>query len=510
MHASSNNTQHSSSVDHFQMLHTIIEEGIKNQKEEITLGIPAKAGISDEKIQELIRFYGKFKGIIHLQLEKESGISNLNERAIIADIARHNKQAMERKEKLKQKGINNSAAPKRILFTINNSPQLQAQTQTATENSLQTSMSELKQDIEQRQKDSQKKFEQLQKNWQQIQDSFEEMKDRLDVLEESREMRMLKENANYRDDKIAQFELAKLYENGIGIKKDEKKALALFKRSSELKYGRAQNKMGEIFEQGLFGVEKSASKALKHYLEIQYNDEGDRYEKGIVNCARLWYALIIIKKEVMTNIEEAIKEKSEEEKREHGSENSFDPENYRIELEKSIIIYNTLLTKSIFKHLEPIAKKGNSEAQYYFALCNEGVENTIINNNTAVVENLEKSAKSQFYLAQFKLGLAYEAGLYGLEKNVDKASNLFEKAAKVGHAGSQCMLRYMASKNMTVEFKKPAEEKTSKEQDVNTLIQKARDNDKYAQFELANYTPPEVKPQNEQLGVVQQKLKHNS
>ncbi|MFQ5624082.1 MAG: caspase family protein [Paracoccaceae bacterium] len=60
----------------------------------------------------------------------------------------------------------------------------------------------------------------------------------------------------------AQFELAKLYETGIGVEQDPKRALELFRQSAENDFPDALNDLGFMYYQGGLGLARDTDKAL--------------------------------------------------------------------------------------------------------------------------------------------------------------------------------------------------------------------------------------------------------
>ena len=59
--------------------------------------------------------------------------------------------------------------------------------------------------------------------------------------------------------------LARCYESGIGTQRDESEALKLFQLVANHDDVDAQCKLGEIYEEGLLGVEKDDAVALEWY-----------------------------------------------------------------------------------------------------------------------------------------------------------------------------------------------------------------------------------------------------
>ncbi len=63
------------------------------------------------------------------------------------------------------------------------------------------------------------------------------------------------------------------------------------------------------------------------------------------------------------------------------------------------------------------------------------------------IENLEKMADKGNAEAQAKLGLMYEFGLGGVNKDIKKAMLYFEKAAKQGHSKAIQRLDFLKHQN---------------------------------------------------------------
>jgi hypothetical protein len=100
----------------------------------------------------------------------------------------------------------------------------------------------------------------------------------------------------------AQFELARLMEQGVGGPADPAGALALYQASAAQDYGNALNELGFIHYQGLFGLTPDAAKGIEYFTlaarerdpEAQYNlaaliDDGVVPDRGPEDAAALLY-----------------------------------------------------------------------------------------------------------------------------------------------------------------------------------------------------------------------------
>ncbi len=69
-----------------------------------------------------------------------------------------------------------------------------------------------------------------------------------------------------KDDPEAMFELAKLYEKGIGTKQDFATAVSLYQKSADLDYADAINDLGFLYFQGASGVSRNPEKAIRYFV----------------------------------------------------------------------------------------------------------------------------------------------------------------------------------------------------------------------------------------------------
>ena len=106
-------------------------------------------------------------------------------------------------------------------------------------------------------------------------------------------------------DPEAMFELAKLYEKGIGTAQDFGKALSLYKKSADLGFADAINDLGFFYYQGAEGVKRDPEKAVALFVraadlkhpQAMYNvaaliDDGVIKGKTPQDAARYLYAAL--------------------------------------------------------------------------------------------------------------------------------------------------------------------------------------------------------------------------
>lgn len=84
-------------------------------------------------------------------------------------------------------------------------------------------------------------------------------------------------------DPEAMFELAKLYEKGIGTSQDVDRALALYRKAAELGFADAQNDLGFLYFQGAAGLKRDQSLAVDYFLKAA----DQRHPQAMYNVAAL-------------------------------------------------------------------------------------------------------------------------------------------------------------------------------------------------------------------------------
>ena len=98
-------------------------------------------------------------------------------------------------------------------------------------------------------------------------------------------------------DAEAYFHLASMTEKGIGTKKDEAKAIELYKSSSRLRFAPAQHALGMIYGKGLNGAKQNLRLA-KQYFDLAS-------AKGLEQ-AQLDYGIILLQQEDVTQQKEGL------------------------------------------------------------------------------------------------------------------------------------------------------------------------------------------------------------
>ena len=154
---------------------------------------------------------------------------------------------------------------------------------------------------------------------------------------------------------------------------------------------------------------------------------------------------------------------------------------YRICMEKDeqcamklfMLIYENKIemqsTDELYQLINQPARRGNAEAQFYFAKMFQ-TGNGIAKNEREALNWLEKSAgkgKSKGYvIAQYELGNMYRYG-QGVKMNINTAKKWYAKSAAQGHYDSQNSLTELSqsTKEKPVKEKKVKEPKVKKEKE---------------------------------------------
>jgi len=251
----------------------------------------------------------------------------------------------------------------------------------------------------------------------------------------------------------AQLELAKRYEEnyhkGIDVKKNEQAALKYYLLSNDHFYTRAfsLNKLGEIYEHGLFSEEIDFNKAEDYYTEALEKD----FELTCLNYVRIIY------KRYYTRIKRIL----ENNPRSHYNKNE------EIQIAKLISALDILKIVTLKENPKP-------EAQYYLALFKVGISGLIKSDSTEALNNLTNAANQKYLLALRALGNAYLTEKYGLKKCVKTAREWYQKAASQGDLDSQRIiytLQHIDLMNTAKESKEEVKEQKEKAEQSAVITQ---------------------------------------
>ena len=211
------------------------------------------------------------------------------------------------------------------------------------------------------------------------------------------------------NDKSIQFYLAKIYNMGYGVPKNESEAVRWYRKSAMQGYAKAQNNLGVMYANGQ-GVAKDESEAVKWYRKAA--------EQG---CAHAQHNLAVM----YANGQGVAKDERE-----------------------------------AVKWYRKAAEQGNARAQY-----NLGVMYAdgcgVAQNGSVALKWYRKAAEQGHALAQYRLALIYRFG-WGVSKDKREAVRWFRKSAEQGYARAQFYLAMMYDTEFPTEavkwYRKAAEQ----------------------------------------------------
>ena len=236
----------------------------------------------------------------------------------------------------------------------------------------------------------------------------------------------------------AQFEVARCYQNGMGVEKNEENAVVWYKKAAEQGNAEAQCALGECYQQA-----GNAEMAFQQYMvaardygrpEAQFEvarcyQNGTGVEKNEENAV-VWY-------------------KKAAEQCDAEAQCALGECYYQARgVEKD--------DKEARRWYEAAATQGNVTAQYM-----TGRLYAALSYNVAAVKWYTKAAEQECPEAQYELGVCYEAG-DGVGKDEAKAAELYRKAAVQGYAEAK-------KKGITLEKASGMDLKSFKEEQYDKL-----------------------------------------
>jgi len=224
------------------------------------------------------------------------------------------------------------------------------------------------------------------------------------------------------NDPAKDYDLAMKYYNGSGMAKDPLKASKLLLKAADENYSKAQFQLGVMYKDGI-GFAKDYQKARQWFQKAADNGNSD---------AKL--AILKITSD---------------------GENQND-DNNRVTKPSNSVSNSTLTSQLLNKKSTPIstfladAKKGDNNAQYEVGLRylegNDGYEHSI----SQGIKWLKEAAKNNNMDASAKLGMLYYHGKE-VDKDYQSAAKWLSKAAESGDAESQYIIGSMYKEGLGVE-----------------------------------------------------------
>ena len=225
------------------------------------------------------------------------------------------------------------------------------------------------------------------------------------------------------NDAETQYQLGLMYERGIKVKQDYKKAFECYEKATNQGYIEAQYKLALLYYNGQ-GVEQNFLKAFESFEQLA----NQKHAEAQNMLALLYYNGQGVEQNFSKAFE--ILDKSENQK------------NAEAQYLLGLLYYNGQGVEQnfskAFEWLEQSGNQGHAEAQNMLGLLygnGKGVEKDY----NKAFEWYKKAANQGNAKAQHNLGVLYENGK-GIKKNLRKAFEWYERAANQGNAEAQNML----------------------------------------------------------------------
>ncbi len=225
---------------------------------------------------------------------------------------------------------------------------------------------------------------------------------------------------------VAQFNMGMGYANGRGVDKDERKAVEWFQKAADQGYAAAQNNLGWMYGNGI-GVDKDEQKAVEYYQKAA--DQGDATAQ--VNLGGMYANGRGVDKDERKAVEWYQKAADQ------GDATAQYNLGWRYANGRGV-------AKDDYKAVEwyqKAADQGYAAAQYNLGIRYEngrGIEQ----DERKAVTWYQKAADQGHVAAQYNLGRMY-ANERGVAKDEQKAVEWYQKAAHQGHAAAQYALGWM-------------------------------------------------------------------
>lgn len=215
------------------------------------------------------------------------------------------------------------------------------------------------------------------------------------------------------------------YLEGIGVEKNEKKAVSLFKKSITIAHediGRAYNNLAYCYEYGL-GVEADIKIAFQYYYNAARNHDNNAYVnladcylegKGTevqLDSALFWYQKAI----------------------DHGTSDGRRKAQARSGL---ILIQKNDISKAM-GYLEQAAERGSGFALYLIGFIYDSGLGEYEKDATKAVYYYNKSIENEEYPFVLTVLAEHYYDGSGCEKNIDKAKELYRDAARKGDSDAK-------------------------------------------------------------------------
>ena len=225
------------------------------------------------------------------------------------------------------------------------------------------------------------------------------------------------------DSAEVQFDIAKMYENGWGVSKDEVEAARWYRKAAEQGYLKAQNNLGQAYRNGR-GVRKDYAEAMFWFRKAAA--QGDARAQFNIGCLHL-------------NGEGVKKDYAEAMRWFRKAAEQGDPQaQFSVARMYFMGWAVTNDEREAVKWCRKAADQDYANAQYVLGLCYaEG--NGVAKDSQEAANWYRKAAEQGCVDSQVALGLCYAEG-NGIAKDPQEAANWYRKAAERGNAEAQALL----------------------------------------------------------------------
>lgn len=222
----------------------------------------------------------------------------------------------------------------------------------------------------------------------------------------------------------AQFRLGYCYYYGKGVTKDEIEALRWYRKAAEQGYCQAQYNVANAYFYGTNGYPEDHTKAIEWYKKAAMGDS--------------YYAIAAIEKLIELGVNFNTSSNTYSSTSSNQSAKSI--------CDEALGYYNKKSYNQAFKLFEKAADMGYAEAQYRLALCYSN-GNGVTKDEYAATRWYAKAAEQGHVDAMDYLAIRYTYGTYGLNKDKNKAIELYKKAARGGSTFAKGKLKEFGIRN---------------------------------------------------------------
>lgn len=257
-------------------------------------------------------------------------------------------------------------------------------------------------------------------------------------------------------DPVAQYEAAKMYENGVGVEADLEKMRDWMSKSADAGYWLAEYEMGRFYKKGL-GIETNLEEAFSWFTQAAL-DGYDMAQTALGNCYYYGEGAVRDYLEAISWYQKAAEQSNSEAMEQLGEcyfygygvdkdyaealswyQKSAELNNCDAYNSLGYCYYNgrgvSYNYETAVKYWKKAIELGSAVAESNLGLCYEQ-GNGVSRSNTEAFKWYRKAAEDGFAKAQYNLGTKYESGWGPLYKDEVEAVKWYTKAAEQGYVAA--------------------------------------------------------------------------